>query len=73
MSDHDHDHALMKAEWERGRAETLAHLHAKVKALRDKWQRSVDRDPDGKLSGYDRAHVAALDDVLALFDGGSDD
>jgi putative protein kinase ArgK-like GTPase of G3E family len=48
-------------------------LIAQVEALRDKWQRSVDRDPDGKLSGYDRAHVAALGDVLALIDGGSDD
>jgi hypothetical protein len=42
-------------------------LRAKVKSFRNKWQRSVDRDPDGKLAGYDRAHVAALDDVLALF------
>ena len=50
-----------------------ADLRAKVEALRGKWQRSVDRDPDGKLSGYDRAHVAALGDVLALIDGSSDE
>jgi hypothetical protein len=50
----------------------LADLRANVEALRDKWRRSVERDPDGKLSGYDRAHVGALNDVLDLIDGGSD-
>lgn len=44
-------------------------LRANVEALRDKWQCMVDRAPDGKLSGYDRAHVLALNDVLELIDG----
>jgi hypothetical protein len=54
------DYAVKKA---------MADLRIKIEALRDKWQKLLDRDPDGKLSGYDRAHVAALNDVLNIIEG----
>jgi hypothetical protein len=50
------------------RLTVLADLRDKVTALRDKRRKSLDRDPDGRLSAYDRAHIGALDDVLALID-----